>query len=178
MLDTNMTTSELLQENADLLAKIEQLRSKISPLSDKRDMLFSSSFRNACSKFRTINSLIEKNLNSEAFSRIRSLFDTVVKTLCIYNQCDGIDLNDNVQKDRMKVTEKMCNKLDDTCEVKFFDMNRNKTFNDDNTVDALILCNQLLKHFSDVYFEEVGLKHGDITSDEIQEFHEKYLEYK
>ena len=195
-----------LQVNSDLLIEIDRLGEKVTISSGNlRNMLFAGFFRNARSTFHAIDVLIEKKLYNPAFSLIRVLFENVVRALYMYNEFDDTQLNsDSLVFSKF---EKMCKKLDSIYEDDFFEDIRSRVygamcdythiganqiarnFNKQNTtieanfsdgiiLDAMISCNTLLKLFAIVYFEEVGLKQGEITGDEIQKFHEQYLENK
>lgn len=191
-----------LNENTELLNEVDKLLAKVTISSDNlRNKLFAGFFRNARSTFHAIDILIEQKLYNPAFSLIRILFDNIVRALYMYNEFDETQLNSDILDNEFQKTKVMCQKLDSIYEDIFFEDIRNRSyramcdfthigteqitrnfneqnatieanFSDDIVLDALISCHQLIKFFAIVYFEEIGLKQGEITSDEIKEFHE------
>lgn len=165
--------SEQLQANFDLLAEIDNLRLRVSSSNDNI-----KNIQYVCGKFRSINGLIEKNLYNEACSFMEFLFNIVVRTLYVYYKFDNTVISNDTLKNEFTVTEDMCKKIDTKYTDNFFEKNYHRVFKNENVVDTLIVSCRLVKRFADIYFEQVGLKQDSITSDEIQKFHEKYLEYK
>lgn len=196
---------EQIRANTVLLSEIELLVVKVTILSDNlRNKQFAGFFRNALSTFHAIDILIEKKLYNPAFSLIRVLFDNVVRALYMYNEFDDTQLSSDTWDKEFTTTKIMCEKLTNVYDNDFFEKVRigayssmcdfthvgvnqiarnfneqNETieanFSDDFILHALISCKGLVKTFAFEYFKAIGLKQGEITSDEIKEFYYKYV---
>lgn len=154
-----------LQQNQDLVKKIEDILSQIEIPGDKQKvLLFTAFLKNGLSHFYSMNFLIEKELYHSSFAFARIFFDNILRgeySIYIYDDTK-INAMFTSSNDWKFTTEEMCRELDTYFENTFFNDIRKQSYG--------MLCdfthtsnNQIARWFN----EEKNLIESNFTEDEI-----------